>query len=121
MENFDKFDPDIHIGQDEAAALAAIMAHPGFKVVQKICRACVDQFIVGWINQVEDADVLRAHRHAKVAAQLYTMQLRMMKNVVDDYIHSQPTDKPIDSAEALDIGEFSHPEDMDATEEALFE
>jgi len=66
------------------------------------------------MNQETDEDILRAHRHAKVAAQLYTAFLSEIKLQVDDYIHAQPQDKPVDVAASLDIGEFS-----DAEEEPL--
>jgi hypothetical protein len=120
MENFDVIEPDIVINQDEAAALAAIMVHPGFKVVQKISRSCVDSFIQGWINKETDEEIIRAHRHAKVAAQLYTMQLRRMRNVVDEYMHLHQDEKPIDVTESLDIGEFVKPGTEDTDEEPLF-
>ncbi len=105
MEKLEGFNPDIELDRGEQSSLAAILAQPGFKVLQKIGKACVDQFVVSWINQTKEEDVLRAHRHAKVAAQFYTAFLQTVHNEVSDYIHSQPQDKPVDSTEALDIGE----------------
>jgi hypothetical protein len=114
MEEF-KFNPEIAISPTEAASLAAIMAHPGFRVWQKISRSCVDQFAVDLLNApfTDAKEILALHRVGKVAAQLYTYQLNRMKNVVDDYINSQPQDKPVESAENLDLGEHSKPEDFE--------
>lgn len=104
-----EFEPVIELSPDEAGMLAAIMSHPGFKVIQKICKSTVDQFAVAMLNadEADEKRILSLHRSAKVAAQLYTMQLNRMKNAVNDYIQSQPSDKPIDVAEALDIGAYT--------------
>lgn len=118
MEDFSDFNPEIEISPSEAGELAAVMAHPGFKVIQKISRCCVDMFVKDWINQDTEEKILKAHKYAKVAAMLYTMQLNNMTMVVDTYVHSKPSSKPIDVAEALDIGEYSH--EGDQTEEEPF-
>lgn len=115
MENFS---PEIHLDRTEQSALASVASQPGFLVIQKIGRACVDQFVVKWLNQETDDDILRAHKHAKVAAQLYTALLTEIKSQVDEYIHTQPQDKPIDIAASLDIGEFA--QEGDEVEEPLF-
>lgn len=107
------FNPEVELDRTEQSALASIVAQPGFAVIQKIGRACVDQFVVSWINQTEDKDVLRAHMHAKVAAQLYTALINNIKFHVDTYIHSQPQEKPIDVAASLDIGEYTQPGEME--------
>jgi hypothetical protein len=115
-----KFNPDIELDRSEQSALASIIAQPGFKVIQKIGKACVDQFVVDWINQVKEEDVIRAHHHAKVAAQFYTMLVSRIKNEVDTYINTQPEETPVDVTEGiLDIGEYVHGEIEQ--EEALFE
>ncbi len=107
----ESFSPEVHLDRNEQSALQSVVAQPGFAVIQKIGRACVDKFVVKWMNQETDEDILRAHKHAKVAAQLYTALLNEIKYQVDDYIHTQPQEKPIDVAEALDIGEFTHEEE----------
>ena len=119
MEDFKEFNPEINVSMDDASNLAAVMSHPGFKVIQKISRACVDTFVGNWLNQETDEGVLRTHQYAKVAAMLYTMQLNRMKSIVDDFTHSQPSDTPVDVAAALDIGEFT-PYGEDVVEEPLF-
>jgi hypothetical protein len=105
MDKFE-FNPDISLDRAEQSSLASIIAQPGFAVVQKIGKSCVDSFVVAWINKEQDEDVLRAHRHAKVAAQFYTMLIQRIKDEVDEYIHTQPQEKPLDVAQSLDIGEY---------------
>ncbi len=112
------FNPEVNLDRAEQSALASVTSQPGFAVIQKIGRACVDQFVVKWINQTTDEDILRAHRHAKVAAQLYTAFISEIKLQVDEYMHAQPQDKPVDVAASLDIGEFTH--EGNAVEENLF-
>ena len=112
------FNPEVNLDRTEQSALASVVSQPGFAVIQKIGKACVDQFVVSWLNQIEEKDVLRAHSHAKVAAQFYTALLNNIKFEVDEYIHTQPQDKPVDVAAVLDIGEFAH--EGDAEEEPLF-
>ena len=119
MEDFTSFNPEVAVTPDEAASLAAVMAHPGFKVVQKISRACVDSLVGEWLNQEKPDDVVRLHGYAKVAAMLYTMQLNRMNFIRETFIHSQPSDKPIDVAAALDIGEYTR-EGEEMVEEPLF-
>lgn len=119
MEKLEGFNPEIDLDRGEQSSLAAVYSQPGFKVIQKIGKACVDQFVVSWINQVKEEDVIRAHRHAKVAAQLYTAIMQSIHNEVSDYIHTQPQEKPVDSTEALDIGEHVA-YGADVEEEPLF-
>lgn len=111
MEEIKGFNPEVNLDRAEQAALASIIAQPGWAVVQKIGKACVDQFVVQWINQVKEDDVIRTHKHAKVAAQFYTSLLNNIKFEVEKYIHTQPQIKPLDPTEVLDIGEYTHSTD----------
>jgi hypothetical protein len=106
MEDLDvkTYDPDMQLNHQEVADLAGIVYHPGFKVFQKLAKSVVDQFVVSWINKEKDEEVLRAHRHAKVAAQFYTMLIKRIDQEVTDLVTSTKLDQtPIDSAAALDL------------------
>jgi hypothetical protein len=112
MDKKDKieFNPDIELDRGEVSALAAIVSQPGFAVLNKIGKACVDQFVVTWINQDKPDDVVRAHHRAKVAAQVYTALMQRIQYEVDMYIQSQPNDKPIEAGIGVDLGEHTDPE-----------
>jgi hypothetical protein len=119
MDNLDGFNPEIHLERAEQSALASIVAQPGFAVLQKICRACVDSFVVSWINKDTEEEVIRAHSRAKVSAQFYTLMLNHINEQVDAYVHDQPQTKPLDVTENLDIGEYTDPDNPEE-EEPLF-
>jgi len=103
------FNPELHLEQSELSDLASVFSHPGFKVLIKVQRTCVDFFIRQWLNSdiANDQEILALHRQAKTAAQLSTLFLDTMKNAIYDYTHSQPSDEPIDGAPGLDFGEIS--------------
>ena len=105
MDEF-KFNPEVELSHSDAASLVAIMVHPGFEVWKKISRSCVDQFVSHMLdaNDTEDKEILTRYKIAKVAAHLYTMQLNRMAGVMDEYFHAQDKDKPVDSAQGLEMG-----------------
>jgi hypothetical protein len=108
MPDFNTYEPEIQLNQQEVADLAGIVYHPGFKVFQKIGKSVVDQFVVSWINQKTDEEVLIAHKLAKAAAQFYTMLIKRIDQEVTDLVTSTKLDQtPLDSAAALDLdGDF---------------
>lgn len=112
---FKDFNPELSIGQDEAASLAAVTAHPGFKVIQKIFRCGVDQFAISMLNtdQADKELVLSRHNAARTAAQFYTWGINHINGVIQDYIHEATDQKPIDSAENLDFGEVANIENVE--------
>ena len=120
-EDFKGFNPDIQLDRAEQASLASTVSQPGFADIQKIGKACVDTFVVNWINQEKEEDVLRAHKYAKISAMLYTMLIARISSEVYDYVHTQPQPnaKPIDSTEDLDIGEHTKYGE-DVAEESTF-
>jgi hypothetical protein len=107
------FKPELVLDQQEIAELAAVIGQPGFKVVAKIHRTCVDWFVRQLINtDVKDKDAIIArHMQSQTAAQLYTLVLDSINNTVDEYIHSRPSDKPVDAVQGLDFGEDSNTEE----------
>jgi len=111
MEEFG-FNPDLVLEREEVAYLAALVSQPGFKILQKIFRSGVDQFAVQMINadQKNEKEVLARHNAARTAAQFYTWVVNSINNEVQEYIHSAPNDKPIQSAENIDIGEYTSEE-----------
>jgi len=112
MDKLEKleFNPEIELDRGDVSALAAIVSQPGFAVLQKIGKACVDHFVVKWINQEKPEDVVRAHHRAKVAAQFYTGFIARIVSEVDYYIQSQPNDKPIEAGVGVDLGETTDPD-----------
>lgn len=114
-----KFNPDIELNRGEQAALTSIVGQPGFQTLLTIGRSCVDGFVVDWLNQEEDKDILRAHRYAKVASQFWTMFIDRINNTVIEYTHSIPSEKPIESAENIDIGEYTNIDDNYTIEEIV--
>jgi hypothetical protein len=113
-----KFNPEVALEREEAAFLATLASQPGFKVLQKIMRSGVDQFTVSMINTDESDEkaVLARHKLSKAAAVYYTWVTNVINNTIQEYIYSTPTDKPVESAENLDIGEHTDPE-FDTEEE----
>lgn len=107
MEDKFEFKPELELDQQDISELAAVYGQPGFKVICKIHRTCVDWFIKQLVNTdgVKKDDVLVRHMQAQVAAQLYTLMLDSINNVVAEYIHSRPSDKPVNAAPGLDFGE----------------
>jgi len=112
MEKQEKleFNPELELDRGEVSALAAIVSQPGFTVLQKIGKACVDQFVVKWINQEKPDDVIRAHHRAKVAAQVFTALMQRIQYEVETYVQSQPNDKPIEAGIGVDLGETTDPD-----------
>lgn len=115
MEKKDEFvfNPELELERKEIAELAAIYSQPGFKVLTKIHRTSVDWFVKNLLNTdgVKKDEVLIRHNQAQVAAQLYTLLLNYVNNLVHEYVHSQPTNKLVESAEGLDIGDVYGEED----------
>jgi hypothetical protein len=109
-ELFKDFNPELQLERDEAANLAALVAHPGFKVIQKIFRCGVDQFAVSMLNtdQADRELVLSRHNAARTAAQFYTWGINHINGIIQDYVHEATNDKPIESAENLDLGEYNN-------------
>jgi hypothetical protein len=112
MDKIEKleFSPDIELERGEQSSLASIVSQPGFKVLERLGKACVDQFVVKWINQEKPDDVIRAHHRAKVAAQFYTGLIARIYSEVDYYLQSQPNDTPIEAGIGVDLGEHTDPE-----------
>jgi len=116
----DKFAPELELSAQDVADLAGIVSHPGFKVFLKIGKSAVSQFDVELLNEEEDARVLRAHKYAKVAAKLFTMWIARISQEVGDFkTNLKYKDKPIDSGEFLDLGEFTLPDNTE--EEPLYD
>lgn len=109
MNIFDSFNPELELQPEDAAELASLRAHPGFKVLQKIFKCGVDQFVLTMINtdQSNQDEVLARHNAARTAAQFYTWVVNAINNTVYEYVHSVPSEKPIDVTEHLDIGDFA--------------
>jgi len=110
MEERNEFNPELHLERDEVAMLGALMAHPGFRVFQKLCKTYVDVFALDMINadQANEKDVLAKHNAAKTAAQFYTMITNRINQEVNDYIvNARESEKPVDAGAGLDMGEFS--------------
>lgn len=99
------FNPEIELKKEEVAALASIVAHPGFEVMKRVFRTCVDWFIKEMINAnvSNEKDIIAKHNQAKTAAQLYTLFLGVINEEILQYVHSQPNNKPVDSGEGLDL------------------
>lgn len=108
MEDFN-FNPNIELNQDEVTNLVGMMLHPGFKIEQRIWKACVNKFVNALINEEADDDkkVLVKHKIAKVAAQLYAQYSLYINNLYDQHLNSATNQKPIDAAEGLDMGDFT--------------
>lgn len=108
-----EFSPEIELTKEELSALASIYGQPGFKVLTKMFRSCVDWFAIKMINAdpSDKEDVLAKHVQAKTAAQLYTLLLENINENVMQYIHSMPSDKPIEAATGLDLGDFAEAEE----------
>lgn len=105
------FAPELELEQGEVASLAAIMSHPGYKVIHKIFRSTVDRFTVAILNadSADDKQVLSRVRSAKVAAQIYTAFTNRANQEVADFMHQpRANDKPVDVTENLDFGEASN-------------
>ena len=114
MDNiYTEFRPEIDIDRAEQSALASIVSQPGFAVLQKIGKCCVDQFVVKYLNtpSENEKEVLSAHRSARVAAQLWTSLLANIRFEVEEYVGSIPSDEPVESAQNLDLGEYTRPGD----------
>ena len=111
MEKKDKFEfnPELELDRAEVGALTAIVSQPGFKILQRIGKACVDQFLVDWINAITDEDVLRKHLYAKTSALFYTRFIARINEEVNVYIEAQPRDTPVESGVGVDLGEHTDP------------
>ena len=103
------FKPELVLDQQEMSELAAVYGQPGFKVINKIHRTCVDWFVKQLINTdaTKPEAVLIRHQQSQIAAQLYTLLLDSINNTVSEYIHSMPSDKPVNAIEGLDFGDES--------------
>ena len=123
MEKNEKveFNPDIDLDRSEQGALTSIVSQPGFAVLQKIGKSCVDQFLVDWINTNNDEDIIRAHHYAKVAAMFYTRFIARINNEVNYYVDSQPSEKPVESGIGIDLGEHTDPETFREEEPLSYE
>ena len=101
------FKPELMLDQQELSELVAIYGQPGFKVINKIHRTCVDWFVKQLINApaTDKEEVLVRHLQSQVAAQLYTLLLDSINNMVSEHIHSQPSAKPVEAAQGLDFGD----------------
>lgn len=107
MEVDFEFKPELILDQQELSELAAIYGQPGFKVVNKIHRTCVDWFVKQLINTpiTKPEDVLARHVQSQTAAKLYTLLLDAINNTVQEHIHSLPSGKPVEGAPGLDFGD----------------
>jgi hypothetical protein len=106
--NLKTYEPEISLSAQEIGYLSGLVYHPGFAFFQKIGKSTVDRFILAWLNQKTDADIIEAHRSAKVAAQLYTMLINRINQEVTDYRDTvKENSKPVDSGESLDMGEIA--------------
>lgn len=110
MDLFTEFNPEIRLDRQEQSALASIVGQPGFQVLQKIGKACVDQFVVSSLNTPDEDEeaVLSKHRSARIAAQLWSSLIANIRFEVESYIGSIPNDTPVESAENIDLGEYVH-------------
>ena len=119
-----KFNPEIGVSDTEAAQLGAMMGHPGFKVWLKISRSCADRFITHLLEaeDTDDNEIITRYRIAKIASQLLTMQCARMENIVGAWTASRDNDKPVDSAQGLDLGITAQEEieNEETGEEPLF-
>lgn len=108
MENLD-FNPNIELNQDEVTNLVGMMLHPGFKIEQKIWKACVNKFVNALINEEADDDkkVLVRHKVAKIAAQLYAQYSLYINNLYETHMSLATNQKPIDAGEGLDMGDYT--------------
>jgi hypothetical protein len=122
MDKITEFNPELNLDRSDQSALASIVNQPGFKIIERIGKYCADQFILNMLNtdETSEDDILIRFKMAKVGAQYHTMFMNAIVNEVVQYVHSTPSDKPIESAENLDIGEYTHP-DQDMVEEPFDE
>ncbi len=106
------FNPEITLDRAEQSNLASIVSQPGFAVIQKIGKSIVDQFVRVAINQKEDEDVLKAHRNAKIAAQIYTMMIERIKAEVIIYVATQEQEQEttVESIDNLELQDFVNEE-----------
>jgi hypothetical protein len=107
MEN--EFMPELALEPEEVANLASLRGHPGFPVLQKMLRSLVDKYAVAMINvaETDEKEVLAKHKMAKLAAQYYVSFVNSINNVTELYIATRPQTKPVESAEGIDLGEFT--------------
>ena len=109
-------EPEIHLGRDEQAHLAAIRPMPGFGILLKIAKAEVDKFLLRLVNTpTTDRDaVITHHMTAQVAAQLLTGCVNKVNEELELYANApRTTDIPVDVTEGiLDIGEYSRGDDI---------
>lgn len=111
------FNPVVILDDGERGSLSAIIGHPGFKVFQKLFKSVVDSFTIRLMNtsSVDEKSVLIMHRNSQVAAQLYTALINRINQETEMHVKApRLTDKPIDPAEVLDIGDFvTNPNDYE--------
>jgi len=107
------FNPEVVLDRAEQSHLASVVSQPGFAVIQKIGKSIVDQFVRVAINQKEDEDVLKAHRNAKIAAQIYTMLIEHIKTEVMMYIQIKDSEEPtvVESGDNLELQDFNEEEE----------
>lgn len=113
------FNPEVHLEDIERAELSVVVAHPGFKVIKKIFRSCVDVFAIDLLNTPTSADdeILSKHRDARVAAQLYTLLANRINTESQAYVASKISLEPVNVTEDLDIDDNYN---EDEAEETLF-
>jgi hypothetical protein len=103
-----QINPDLELEQAERAELAQMTLMPGYKVLHKLMRSQVDQFIVAMINAdpAEPEDVLAKQVTMKAAAQFYQGITNRVNHETTLYTHApRETDKPVDVTEGvLDMG-----------------
>ena len=100
------FLPELELSDEDLTSIAGIIGHPGFKAYNKVWHHVVSTFAVKTINtEQSDRDlVLARHNASRVAAQLYQTVTNKINQSVSDFIHSRPSDKPIDPTDNLDLG-----------------
>lgn len=98
-----EFNPQIILTTEEKVNLSIVAVQPGYGVIHKILRSCVDALAVDLLNtDAAEADkVLARHRSAQVAAQLFEMLTNRINNEV--YLAGAPKADPVE--DPLDLGE----------------
>lgn len=109
------FAPELILDEHQRRELAITVSQPGFKVMQELFFSAVGTFTLAMINSPEDSqETLSKHRSAKVAAQLYSQFIARVNQEVEQYLKlPRATDKPVDIAAILDMGETA---DIEAEE-----
>lgn len=105
-----QFEPDPRLDIGDRVLLAQMVAMPGYKVFNRICRAEVDKFVINLVNcdPARPEEVQAAHLLAKAAAQFFQGITNTVNEEILQYTAAPHVgDTPIDVTEGvLDIADY---------------